>query len=214
MPGRIRCRVFPLPGVVLFPGMLMPLRIFEPRYLQLLENCLEDDRRITMSNIRAENIESLQGDPDVFEVAGEGEVIHCERLPDETFRVILEGRRRVRLENECPRDDLVRIFEAQESPDIHEDQVDARLLGILEERIATWIDKRLPASVHESVLERIETADSLGNKVDRMASLVVHVPAHRQALIETADVSRRVKILENLTRWAGSTGPFGLTTMN
>mgnify|MGYP003450343698 CR=1 FL=1 len=34
--------MFPLPDVYLFPGMFMPLHIFEPRYRQMIEDCLDD----------------------------------------------------------------------------------------------------------------------------------------------------------------------------
>ena len=45
-PGRLP--LFPLDNVVLFPGLDVPLHIFEPRYRQLTEHVLQGDRRIGM----------------------------------------------------------------------------------------------------------------------------------------------------------------------
>ena len=42
-------RLFPLPNVVLFPHVMQPLQIFEPRYLELLDDALADDGLLAMA---------------------------------------------------------------------------------------------------------------------------------------------------------------------
>ena len=49
---RRRIPLFPLPGVVLLPGALLPLHIFEPRYRAMVADALAGDRRIGMAMIR------------------------------------------------------------------------------------------------------------------------------------------------------------------
>ena len=48
MAGPLRLSIFPLPGAILFPGLQLPLHIFEPRYRALVGDALVRDRRIAM----------------------------------------------------------------------------------------------------------------------------------------------------------------------
>ncbi|MGE4159756.1 MAG: LON peptidase substrate-binding domain-containing protein [Planctomycetota bacterium] len=216
MPGRQQAsfRVFPLPGVVLFPGNLIPLRIFEARYRELLEKAMNDDKKIVLAMIRPH--EEEKPFPGVFQVAGLGDVVHCQRMPDGTFQVILEGVSRVRLETETL-DGQVRVFKGRILPDVLK-SADKKpvedMLVELKSRLGTWIEKKLPEPIHANVRERIDAADTQGGLVDRMAGLMVHAVQHRQALLETPDVLQRTKMFETITRWPGRGGPFAHTTMN
>ncbi len=56
-----KVRVFPLPNLVLFPHVMQPLHIFEPRYRELLEDALAGDRLITMALLDPRLAEGLRG---------------------------------------------------------------------------------------------------------------------------------------------------------
>ena len=47
-----RCRLFPLPNLVLFPHAVLPLHIFEPRYRQMTEDALAGDQLVTIVQIK------------------------------------------------------------------------------------------------------------------------------------------------------------------
>lgn len=216
MPARKQAsyRVFPLPGVVLFPGNMIPLRIFESRYRELLEKAMNDDKKIVLAMIRPHEEEKPV--PGIFQVAGVGDVVHCQRMPDGTYQVILEGLSRVKLDSETL-DGQVRVFKGRPLPDIlkasDRTKVD-ELLPELKLRLGTWIEKKLPEPIHANVRERIDSASTQGSLLDRMAGLMVHAVQHRQALLETADVLQRTRMFECITRWPGRGGPFAHTTMN
>jgi uncharacterized protein len=89
--------MFPLPGVFLFPGALLPLHVFEPRYRSMIEDLLDTAGRLVMATVRQEDRHALADSPPVFEVAGLGEIVGHERLPDGRFLVALLGVERVRL---------------------------------------------------------------------------------------------------------------------
>lgn len=89
--------LFPLPGVVLFPRQLMPLNIFEPRYRQMIEDCLDGQGRIAMGTISQHSGLNRRGDPRVHPIAGLGEITHHERQKDGRFLIWLFGLVRVRL---------------------------------------------------------------------------------------------------------------------
>lgn len=87
--------LFPLPCVFLFPGTLMPLHVFEPRYRALIEDSLDGPGRIVMAAVREGHEDQLAGAPPVYDIAGLGEICRHERLPDGRFLVLLAGLTRV-----------------------------------------------------------------------------------------------------------------------
>lgn len=88
--------VFPLPQTVLFPGALMPLHIFEPRYRTMVRDSLESHKAIAVALIR-DDPRSPHG-PAFERVAGVGLIIDSVQLPDGRYNILLQGRARVRLE--------------------------------------------------------------------------------------------------------------------
>jgi Lon protease-like protein len=215
MPDK-RFLIFPLGGVVLFPGMLMPLHIFEPRYKALLERALNEEGMITMALIRPDQKRESHEHESVFNVAAEGEVIHYQKLEDGTFNIVLEGRHRVLLGDE-KYEDLVRVFEGEvledEIPQEEERKVQ-ELCDQIYTRVETWVNKKLPPSVHEKVLERIQEAKTVGSKLDRMSSFAIHSVANRQVILQTHNVLKRANIVENLTRWAGIKDYYDYVNLN
>ena len=49
-PETVEVALFPIPDVVAFPGMVLPLHVFEPRYRQLVHDCVQDDRLVAVSH--------------------------------------------------------------------------------------------------------------------------------------------------------------------
>ena len=91
-----RIPLFPLPGVVLLPGTMLPLHIFEPRYRAMVGDALEGDRTIGMALMKP-GWEEAGRDPDVFAVGGAGEIVDSERLDDGRYNIVLEARFRYRI---------------------------------------------------------------------------------------------------------------------
>jgi len=92
--------LFPLPGVVLFPGTLLPLHIFEPRYRALVADALERDRLIGMAMIAGERPDLAAGRPAVREIGGAGTIVEHELLDDGRYNIVLEGSFRFRIVRE------------------------------------------------------------------------------------------------------------------
>ena len=83
--------IFPLPNVILFPHMKVPLFIFEPRYRQMVEDCLKRDRLIVMSLLR----QGWEWDPIPNEIACTGHVSKIEELPNGEKNIVVQGLARV-----------------------------------------------------------------------------------------------------------------------
>src|SRR6187401_3042403 len=103
--GQLITPLFPLPNILLFPGCVVPLHIFEPRYRQMVGDLLDGPGRMVMGNLisqpdpfeRCASAEKAAAQPPVYQVAGLGEIVHHEREPDGRFLIWLLGQSRVRI---------------------------------------------------------------------------------------------------------------------
>lgn len=92
--------VFPLPNVVLFPTVFLPLHIFEPRYREMVRDALDGDRIIGMTLLRHGWEDDYAGRPAIYEVGCAGLISHAEQLPDGRYNIVLRGFGRFRVDGE------------------------------------------------------------------------------------------------------------------
>ncbi|HEV3165643.1 MAG TPA: LON peptidase substrate-binding domain-containing protein [Isosphaeraceae bacterium] len=192
------CRLFPLPGVVLFPHSVLPLHIFEPRYRQMTEDALHSDRFVTIVQPRLENDEPC-GDPLPLEpVACLGKVLNCERLANGRFNFLLLGLKRVRLIREVSTDRLYRQAEAELLDDDPPEEPE-------EPRRSDLIHLFRTVSLRQEVLDPdlaqlLETGLSLGALTDIVAHAMGLPPAIKQAFLADCCVERRADGLIDILR--------------
>ena len=89
--------IFPLPNVVLFPNVFLPLHVFEPRYKAMVADTLEEDRIIGMALLRPGWEKDYDGRPPVFPIGCAGLITHHERLPDGRYNIVLRGLQKFRI---------------------------------------------------------------------------------------------------------------------
>lgn len=175
--------LFPLPRVLLVPGTVMPLHIFEERYRQMVEDSLDGPGRIAIGTVQPGFEGDMPGSPPVHPVAGLGEIFRHERLEDGRFLIYLFGLTRTRV-REVPSDRLYRKVLAQPIEDIEppESQVEA-------------FRERLEEAILARNTELLNVPESLD--VGRLADLLLlqlQLPEARTlALYSEADVARRVE---------------------
>lgn len=92
--------VFPLPNVVLFPNVFLPLHIFEPRYRAMVGDALAGDRIIGMSLLKPGYEADYEGRPPVYAVGCAGVITHAETLPEGRFNIVLRGIEKFRITDE------------------------------------------------------------------------------------------------------------------
>ncbi len=83
--------LFPLPTVVLFPNVFLPLHIFEPRYRQMITESLAGDRIIGMVLLRPGYENDYEGRPPIYTTGCSGLITHSERLDDGRYNLVLQG---------------------------------------------------------------------------------------------------------------------------
>jgi uncharacterized protein len=98
VPGLIP--LFPLPDVVLFPRVSLPLHIFEPRYRKMVADAMDGHRTIGMVLLRPGWEKDYYGRPPVFGSGCAGRIEICEALPDGKYNIVLRGLSRFRVVEE------------------------------------------------------------------------------------------------------------------
>jgi Lon protease-like protein len=99
LPRRIP--LFPLPNAVLFPGVPLPLHIFEPRYREMVRDVeRREDKLIGMVLLRGEWRTNYYGRPEIYPVGCAGRMVSVEPLPDGRYNILLQGMREFALVGE------------------------------------------------------------------------------------------------------------------
>jgi len=172
--------MFPLPDFHLFPGALVPLHIFEPRYRQMISDLLDTAGRLVMGSIRAQDAPTVYG-PSVFTIGGLGEIVSHRRLDDGRYLIWLLGLERVRLK-EIESDRLYRRVDATV---LRDEEGDAERNAELEPKLRAAIEKRM--------LPGIELTGSLGAGL--LADILYqHLPltaAQKEWALAQRNVTRR-----------------------
>lgn len=92
--------IFPLPNVVLFPQVFLPLHIFEPRYREMVADALAGDRLIGMVLLRPGWEGKYEGRPPVYPIGCAGVITHHDHLPDGRYNIVLRGLEKFRVTGE------------------------------------------------------------------------------------------------------------------
>jgi Lon protease-like protein len=83
--------LFPLPSVILFPNVFLPLHIFEPRYRQMVADALAGDRIIGLVTLRPGHEQDYEGAPPIYATGCSALITHVEKLDDGRYNLILRG---------------------------------------------------------------------------------------------------------------------------
>lgn len=191
-----RVRLFPLPHRVFFPQMVVPLRIVEARYRDLVDDALAGDRLIALA-ILAPGWEShYEGSPPVRPVGCLGRIAACQPGPDGGCNVVVNTLRRVRLVRELPqtrryREAEVRVLDDYEPADEPAD--DSELRRRLREAILRILPRT--AEVVDVVGDLFKVNTPLGLIADVVGSMLDIGLAWKEALLAETNVHQRAEML-------------------
>ena len=100
--------VFPLNQVILVPGQLLPLHIFESRYRAMVNDAMAGNRMLAMAFVEEDATGGVNNKPKLSPVCGLGRIVHHQQYPDGRGDIILEGLARMEIEEELECDTLYR----------------------------------------------------------------------------------------------------------
>ena len=198
--------IFPLPNVVLFPSVFLPLHIFEPRYRQMLADALSGDRIIGMVLLKNER-DLVEEPPPVYDIGCAGLISHAEPLPDGRSNIILRGIERFRIVVEVGGRPYRRAQVAS-LPEADSDQIRDQLHGL-----RGRLDPLLAGQFDNAGWRRMVPADmGDGDLVNTLAQYLDLEPVEKQALLEQNDIAGRSRALIDLIEmhaFAARTGGLG-----
>lgn len=188
-------RLFPLPNVVLFPGALLPLHVFEPRYRRLTADALADDRLIAPVLLRPGWEAGYEGRPAVYPVACLGRIVAEDCLKDGRYNLLLHGLRRFRIVDELAEDQLYRRARVELLRDtgVIPTMAAELLRDELVRAVAAWLGT--VGMVSETLGTLLELDLPLGKLADLVGFVLPLDPELKQGLLEELDIEQRVRRL-------------------
>ena len=184
--------IFPLPNVVLFPNVFLPLHIFEPRYRTMVDEALKGDRIVGMVLLRPGWEADYEGRPAVYPVGCAGVITHAERLPEGRFNIVLRGMEKFRVVGEeAGRPYRLARVETIDEPPAAEYRAEMRqerrrLEALLVPRPEGVTDPKVPSSMPDEDL------------VNALAQYLEFEPVEKQALLERDGLLARCRSLIEL----------------
>ncbi|MBN34009.1 MAG: peptidase S16 [Rhodospirillaceae bacterium] len=193
--------IFPLPGALLLPRGTLPLNIFEPRYVAMIEDALKSERLIGM--IQPDEEAADVGVAHVFSIGCAGRITQFTETDDGRYMITLTGVARFRVARELPQTDHgYRLIEGDFSP-FADDLRSHSGTGVIERDTlighlkAFFAKKQIDAN-----WEAIEKADD-ESLVTALSMVCPFRPSEKQALLEAVDFVARAQTLDALLQMGG-----------
>jgi hypothetical protein len=202
--------LFPLTGVLLLPRGQLPLNVFEPRYLALVDSAMSGGRVIGM--IQPSEAEEKALTPKLSAVGCAGRVTSYRETEDGRYLITLTGVCRFRVKSELTTQAPFRAVDPDYAPFagdlVANDENDFPRDRVID-ALKDYLSKRdLKADWRSVMTAPPETL------VNALAMLCPFEPAEKQAILEADDWHSRVATLVALLEMAGTPTPSGGTTIN
>jgi ATP-dependent Lon protease len=184
--------VLPLKETVVFPQSMTPLAIGQERSIQLVDDVVSGDRMLALVSVRNEDADPPGWD-DLYEI-GTAAIVHkLIRVPDGTLRILVQGLRRVRLEQHVQEEPYL-VGEFAEVPEIVEESKELEALTRSVQNLFGRIIAAVPYLPEELQIAAMNVDDptALSHLV---ASTMRLKPGEKQQLLETADVEERLRAI-------------------
>ncbi len=197
MTQTTRLSIFPLAGAILFPGLQLPLHIFEPRYRELVGSALARDQRIAMIQPQS----AREGAP-LFDIGCVGRIDDVEALEDGRYNIMLTGETRFRMLREIPVQTPFRQIEAELLPEPDDEVLSMIERASLEQESRRFADRQGYSVEWDSVARLDDVA-----LVNGMSQIAPFDAAAKQALLEANDLASRCELLIQLMQFFGRGDP-------
>ena len=190
--------VFPLAGALLLPGTRLPLNIFEPRYLQMIDEAIAGTRLVGIIQPSLDGALRADGEPELCAVGCLGRITSLAETGDGRYLIVLQGVCRFRALEELAVRTAFR--QCRITP----------FLADLQDQAGAEIDRPallkafrayLKANELEADWESVSRADN-AVLVNALSMMAPYGPAEKQALLEAPDLKTRAETLIAITEMA------------
>ena len=186
--------IFPLSNAIFFPRTILPLNIFEDRYLQLVDDCMKGNRMFGM--VQPRNRTDLS--PEVYNVGCLGKIISFNETSDKRFIISLAGLTRFRIKKELKNEKLYRSFEVDYYEFLNDLEIKKDESFILEKKnllkIIQFFFEKINYPVKYNELLKLDL-DELISNVSMISPFSIE---EKQKLIETKKIDNKIKVLSEI----------------
>jgi Lon protease-like protein len=195
----LRVRLFPLTGAILLPRAVMPLNIFEPRYLEMVRDAMASDQMIALVQPRDEG-----EPPALYDIGAVGRITQYNETGDGRFLIALSGMARFRLVQELSATTSYRQAEVDYTPYAADwgpaDPLAATARADLESTLKTYLE----AQGLSADWDAVKSADD-ESLVNTLSVVCPFTSAERQALLQAQTLPDRASTLATLMAFAQGT---------
>ena len=186
--------IFPLKGVVMFPDTYLPLNIFEPRYLKMIDNAISNKHRL-IGMIQPKKLNESEEKYTFYRVGCAGKIIKFEETDDNRYLITLKGLSRFNLLSEKTNDKNfieANIDWENFSKDLkmNEKSSDFSTLKIV-------LKKYFKSKNIKANMDAIDAFNDY-NFVDQITMICPFENNEKQLLLETTSISKREKLLQTI----------------
>jgi Lon protease-like protein len=207
-----RAAIFPLPNVTLFPNVMLPLHIFEPRYRCMAEDTLSGDGYLAMGLLKGgweDRYESK--DCEIHDTVCLGKVIANDQLEDGRHYLMLQGLRRAKLVTELETDLPYRLGMLEVVEDVYPKTplIDRERR---QEELVEWFGKAYPKlGMEGDLFHALGSGMQLGELCDVLAHSLKLPSEDAQRLLAQADVDQRSDLVLEMLKlqFRGTLEPVG-----
>lgn len=194
--NEMKVALFPLAGVILFPGMQVPLHIFEQRYQAMINESLSRDRMIGIIQPKGS---ADQQNPPLYSVGCLGRMVDIEAMDDGRYNIILEGVARFDINAEL---DVKTAFR-QAQVSLWDENKDSETLASVERASLEMESRRFADTLGYSVdWDAVTQLDDTA-LVNAIAQVAPFDSAAKQACLETKTLSDRSELIIQLMQFFG-----------
>jgi Lon protease-like protein len=186
--------LFPLPNVVLFPNVFLPLHIFEARYREMVKDAISGDRMIGMVLLRPGWEQDYEGRPPIYPIGCSGLMTHVEQLADGRYHIVLRGFERFRVVDE----DHTRPYRRASIERLSERPMDGSDRAAVRSHRAKLEAMLAGSSESKRAEARIPPAMGDEDLVNALAQYLEFEPLEKQALLEHPSLRTRAESLVEL----------------
>lgn len=195
IPEYLDVPIFPLPNVTFFPKTVMPLHVFEPRYREMISNCLRGDRLLGVALLREGWQKDYFGRPPIHKVFGVGKIVDCEHYDNDCYDIAVEGLYRTRLITEHATSPYRtgRVAVMQDSPIDHLRDAVGEARKALREACSQLVEQ-MP-EYRETIQHAWNAHPHPGVIGDLLASSLVVDAYDRQSILDEQNALRRLQLV-------------------
>ncbi|KAA0969657.1 ATP-dependent protease [Aureimonas fodinaquatilis] len=191
--------VLPLEGALLLPGGQMPLNIFEPRYVAMIDDAFASERVIGIIQPRLDGKQNGEGDPELANIGCLGRISSLTETGDGRYLITLHGICRFRVVQEVAVDEPYRVCEVSAfAADL---DLGAGADDVNRDELLRSFRQYLEANQLEADWESVTRASN-ETLVNALSMMSPYGPAEKQALLEAPDLRTRAETLIAITEFA------------